>query len=341
MSRDVDFSVLEKFGLTSYEVKLYVTLLENGPMTATAAAAKSSVPQPRIYDTFRNLVEKGFVEMSLDKRRLYKAVDPDIIITEKISEITESGKVAKKELKKVLESGSQENIPSLWVFRRSGAFSEHLSSLIDNSATEIVLALKKDTVLELKENLARALSRGVDIVITVYTEEQVVFGNHEETFREIFIKSTDPGSIEMCLSDQKKGIIRVPRSTDSQEYSLLVEESEIAHILGFYFYNSIWQRSSYVNIPLHRNEFVFSSIWFACEVARLFLDRGHRLQAFFTGTRDGEKVELSGPVDHVDIQPGIRNTIYVRVDDRVVSVGGKNMIFEDVMMYNAKLKVID
>lgn len=341
MPRDNDFSVLEKFGLTSYEIKLYVTLLENGPMTATAAAAKSSVPQPRIYDTFKNLAEKGFVEMSLDRRRLYKAVDPDVIITQKIDEITKSGAIAKKELKKVLENGSQDNVPSLWVFRRSGAFAEHLGTLIDSSTTEIVLALKKDLIHQLEPRLMNARSRGVVIAVTVYSDEREDASHYDGVFRDIFVKSTNPGSIEMCLTDQKKGIIRVPRSADSQEYSLLVEESEIAHILGFYFYNSIWQRSEYVVIPVQLKEFSFSSIWFACEAAKLFMERGHSLMAYFKGIRDGHRVNVEGPVDHVDIQPGIRNTVYVNTRDGIVSVGGKNMVFEDVLMLESRLVVTD
>lgn len=341
MARDTDFSVLEKFGLTSYEIKLYVTLLQNGPMTATAAAAKSSVPQPRIYDTFRNLAEKGFVEMSLDRRRLYKAVDPDVIITQKIKEISESGAIAKKELKKVLEGGSQDDVPSLWVFRRSGAFAEHLGQLIDSANTEIVLALRKDVVLQLEPKLEEARSRGVVIAISVYSVEKNDPNHYTGAFKDAFIRCTKPGSIEMCLTDQKKGIIRVPRSADSQEYSLLVEESEIAHILGFYFYNSIWQRSDCINTPFHLKEFAFSSIWLACEVAQLYLNKGNKLKVFFKAIMDGAYVDIEGPVDHVEIQPGIRNTIFVNTGDRVVSVGGRNMVFEDAMMIESRLVVTD
>lgn len=340
MSGDTGFSILEKFGLTSYESKLYLTLLENGSMTATAAASKSSVPQPRIYDTFRNLTEKGFVEMSLDKHRLYKAIDPDVVITKKINEIRKAGAVAKKELKKILESGSQDDIPSLWVFRRGDAFTEHLSAMIESSTTELVLALKKDLVNQLETLLAEAHSRGVVIAITIYTEEESNSNQYAPLFRNFFMKTTIPGSIEMCLSDQKRGIIRVPRNSGSQEYTLLVEENEIAHILGFYFHNSIWGRSYYINIPDQLKEFSFSSIWFASEVANLLIEKGHDLRAYFKALRNGTQVDIEGKVDHVDIQPGIRNTIFVDTGTEIISIGGKNMVFEDAMMLESRLVVI-
>ncbi len=341
MAEDTDLSILEKFGLTSYEIKLYVTLLRNGQMTATAAAAKSSVPQPRIYDTFRNLEAKGFVEMSLDKHRLYKAVDPELIITKKLDEITESGNIAKRELKKVLEVGNQDNIPSLWVFRRVGAFSEHLDTLIDSAQTEIVLALRSDIVFKLEQKLAKARSRGVVIAISVYTAEKSDPRDYAGVFKDVFVRYTKPGSIEMCLIDQKKGIIRVPRSEESQEYSLMVEESEIAHILGFYFYNSIWQRSENINAPIHLREYSFSSIWLACEVAKFYIDNGYNLNIYFKAERDGKIVNIEGKVDHVEIQPGLKNTIFVNTGNEIVSVGGKNLVFEDAMMLKSRLVVLE
>jgi len=70
------FEILSMFGLTPYEIKLYTILLEHGPMKATDAAAASKVPQPRVYDTFKNLIDKGFVNMNLDVKRVYRAVDP-------------------------------------------------------------------------------------------------------------------------------------------------------------------------------------------------------------------------------------------------------------------------
>lgn len=50
----------EAFGLNSYEVRLYVTLLGRG-MKPAEAAQSSGVPLSRTYDTLRSLQQKGFV----------------------------------------------------------------------------------------------------------------------------------------------------------------------------------------------------------------------------------------------------------------------------------------
>ena len=333
------FSILEKFGLTPYEIKLYVTLLENGPMTATAAASAASVPQPRVYDTFRNLMDKGFVEMSLEKKRIYKAADPELIINKKISEISESGELAKKELKRLAEIGTPERIPSLWVIRKGGIFLEHLRKIISTSETELVLAIRRDTLVEIAPQLSDAIERGMSVALSLINRGDELEAQERELLSRVFLKNGIEGSIEMCLSDQNKGIVRIPRRSSRPEYCLLVEEDEITHILSYYFYHSIWQPEMHIGIPEGRKKFSFTTIWFACETSNLLMEKGSLLDVEIEGFRDGEPVVVKGKVDHVEMEFGVRNTIFVEHDGHMTTIGGRNMIFEDVMMKRGTIRI--
>jgi sugar-specific transcriptional regulator TrmB len=66
--------MLNDFGLSMYEAKMYFTLLAIGEAKVCVASRKASVPQSKAYDVLENLTEKGFVEMSSDERpKKYKA----------------------------------------------------------------------------------------------------------------------------------------------------------------------------------------------------------------------------------------------------------------------------
>ncbi len=53
---------MEEVGLGSYEIKVYISLLENGSMPASELSKKSSVPYSKIYEVLNSLEERGWIE---------------------------------------------------------------------------------------------------------------------------------------------------------------------------------------------------------------------------------------------------------------------------------------
>ena len=53
---------MESLGLTSYEIKVYLSLLEAGSMTASNISKKSGVPYSKIYEVLNSLEDKGWLE---------------------------------------------------------------------------------------------------------------------------------------------------------------------------------------------------------------------------------------------------------------------------------------
>jgi len=61
-------------GLTEYQARAYLTLLDLGTATASQVPALSRVPRTRIYSTMQQLHEKGLVEILPESPLRYKAV---------------------------------------------------------------------------------------------------------------------------------------------------------------------------------------------------------------------------------------------------------------------------
>src|SRR5207244_2555268 len=53
---------LKEFGLTEYEAKVYVSLVESGTQAASELSRTASIPYSKIYEILGNLERKGWVE---------------------------------------------------------------------------------------------------------------------------------------------------------------------------------------------------------------------------------------------------------------------------------------
>jgi sugar-specific transcriptional regulator TrmB len=76
---------LQKIGLTEYEAKAYMGLLNVHLSTATQLSEKSGVPRTKIYSVLESLAQKGWVKIYSGIPLLFKAVDPHKVF-EKIKE---------------------------------------------------------------------------------------------------------------------------------------------------------------------------------------------------------------------------------------------------------------
>ena len=95
----MDIEVLEEFGLTKNESKVYLELLSSGKSLAGTLAEKTDIHRRNVYDTLKRLIEKGFVtHHKKGKKEYYLASSP-----EKIKEmLKEKMDIANKFLPKLL-----------------------------------------------------------------------------------------------------------------------------------------------------------------------------------------------------------------------------------------------
>jgi len=68
--------LLQQVGLTEYEAKSYLALLNTHLSTATNVSEKSGVPRTKIYSTLESLKNKGWVRVYSGVPLLFKAIKP-------------------------------------------------------------------------------------------------------------------------------------------------------------------------------------------------------------------------------------------------------------------------
>jgi HTH-type transcriptional regulator, sugar sensing transcriptional regulator len=76
---------LEEFGLSKYEARAYITLVEKGMLGASEIAYYSNLPRTKIYTTLKKLEKKGLSTMTDQKPLVASAVPPEEAFIEIIS----------------------------------------------------------------------------------------------------------------------------------------------------------------------------------------------------------------------------------------------------------------
>ncbi len=73
--------ILQNFGLTEAEVKLYIELLKAGEATATVVAKKTSTNRTFTYDRLKKLLDSGLISYVVkENKKYFKAVEPSYLL---------------------------------------------------------------------------------------------------------------------------------------------------------------------------------------------------------------------------------------------------------------------
>ncbi|MGB0005215.1 MAG: helix-turn-helix domain-containing protein [Nitrososphaeraceae archaeon] len=79
-SSSLEFDIignLEEFGLSKYEARAYITLVEKGTLGASEIAYYSHLPRTKIYTTLKKLEKKGLSTITERKPLTASAVPPE------------------------------------------------------------------------------------------------------------------------------------------------------------------------------------------------------------------------------------------------------------------------
>jgi len=159
--------VAETFDFGDYEVRAYLTVLEGGEMTAAEIASEADIPQPRVYDTVRDLAAEGFLELRESRPMTVRAVDPE----EAFDDVRTSLDDLVEGLEERYTTPPQETDAAA-VVRSRATIRRQLRQVIDRAEHELVLSLTPDLVGRFEEALQSARERGVNVDLLVSPESE-------------------------------------------------------------------------------------------------------------------------------------------------------------------------
>ncbi|MFZ5354146.1 MAG: TrmB family transcriptional regulator [Bacillota bacterium] len=151
---------MKKLGLSEYEIKTYLKLLEQYPVNGYALSKSSGIPRSRIYEVLEGLKSKQMVfEQTEGKTTLYHPLDPKLLISKLKSSFDSILNEVDEYTKKLYAEEQNEN--KLIIIKGRNNILDFLNLLIADSKKRIALSIWEEEINEISKSLDEAVKRGV------------------------------------------------------------------------------------------------------------------------------------------------------------------------------------
>ena len=165
---------LREIGLTSYETRAYLALIESGVMTASQVSERSDVPYSKIYETLNSLQRKGWIETKKGRPTQYYPKSPSEAFQATRLRLEEKIRLWKQavvdELQPLYEHRGFREKPDIWILRGESSVLAKLQEMLDGTRKELMVAAPEFArvfVVAGAPTLNRLQSSGVDVQVMV------------------------------------------------------------------------------------------------------------------------------------------------------------------------------
>jgi len=167
-------SILRPLGLSEYEVRVFLTLVKNGPANYRNIARESNVPTGKIYQVLSTLGAKGFVEVIQHRPKMYRAVEPKIALRRRLKQLEEDFFELEQKIREVLPTLQLQYSLKHDIVRGVlseilvgfNSFSKSIRESMLNALNEVLIVTPEfDVKLHEEDVFRRLLERGVSVKV--------------------------------------------------------------------------------------------------------------------------------------------------------------------------------
>jgi len=156
---------LMRLGFSAYEAKAYIALMQSPSVTAYEVSKLSGVPQSKIYETMKKIVDKGLAIAEGTKPVTFIALSIDEFLDRYRADLNKSLDFLRDNVKAI---GNQPSLEYIWHFNGSLQLMNKIRSLISDAQSSLYLEIWADEYRELLDDLKEARDRGIKIAAVVY-----------------------------------------------------------------------------------------------------------------------------------------------------------------------------
>ena len=323
----------ERFNLGEYEIDAYLTVLEQGQLTASEIADRTDIPQPRVYDTVRSLSDRGLVELRESRPMKVVAIDPE----EAFENVQTSLAEMIDELEARYTAPTRETEAVSLVKSRSTIL-RYIEEVIDDADYELSLSLTPDLLTRFEDELAAAVDAdvSVDLIVTPASEapDPAAFD-----YREVATEARARRGITtpvVAVADGNYSIYATQDALrdDQDRYGVIFNRSALGFLVSGFFTTVLWttaERTLGEDGSARTYPRKYASIR---RCVKDIMDEGGE----FYATIEGRDVEVGGPrvvrgriLDvSFEVSEEVASLTLETEDGEEVTIGGRVAALEDV-----------
>jgi len=156
---------LTQLGFSSYEARTYVGLLRSEGATGYSVANDTGVPQPKVYETLRRLVQRGAAILTSERPARYAAVPPEVLLSALEKEFGAKLKAARKSLESIPDRPIRNGSVALSRLDSFAAATDRAIDALSRARSRVYLSGRTEELKGLAAAVDVAAGRGVQFVI--------------------------------------------------------------------------------------------------------------------------------------------------------------------------------
>jgi HTH-type transcriptional regulator, sugar sensing transcriptional regulator len=167
---------LKEFGLTEYEAKAYISLVESGVLAASELSRIASIPYSKIYEIIGNLERKGWVESEQGRPSKYYSKAPSTALESsrvRFETLLRSSEAeALQELQPLYEKKGVQEKPDIWIVRGQDNIVDKIKETLGGTRRELMVAMPvaPEPIVSMAASIL-ALLRGRGVNVSVMLPE--------------------------------------------------------------------------------------------------------------------------------------------------------------------------
>ncbi len=235
-------SLGERVDFGEYETDAYLAVLRHGNLTAAEIAEQTAIPQPRVYDTVRNLATKGFVELRDSRPLEVLAVDPE----EAFDDVQTTLDDLLGELERAYESPSRDAEAVSLVTSRQTIY-RYLEDIISSAEYELVLSLTPALLDRLTKTLMGKRDAGVTVELLLSPEADVADPDEYDYDQVATATRVRRGVTTPVVAIADGGYslytTRAALRSDGDDYGVVFDRSGLGYLLLSFLNTVVWPTS--------------------------------------------------------------------------------------------------
>lgn len=136
---------LEKMGLTEYESKAYMKLVEHGHLSAKEVSELTGIPYSKIYTTLISLIDEGWVSVKEGRPKKYRPIEPsfasELAFKRQTQYLTDASKIISEALQSLYNEDPVIGKSEIWSIRGHANVIRKFREIIGLSYNEIFCLL--------------------------------------------------------------------------------------------------------------------------------------------------------------------------------------------------------
>ena len=230
---------LEVMGLTEYESKTYISLIQKNTSNAGNLSKMADIPHSKIYEVLSRLEKKKLIEVQKGRPLFYKAIKPSVALerietklkntlqkeltqrkndiealyAKKLEQISQAYNIL-DELDNFYEKNTEieSSEEFIWTIHGKDNLNKQAKEIIQSASGEARLMMPHDDFSELIPTIKTMSSKGINILLVIHelTESVQKLKNSANIF---YDKSPLPTNCGIILADDKKGMFISENST--------------------------------------------------------------------------------------------------------------------------------